>query len=113
VAAARENLAAAGFTADLRHGDSLSLTPRDVTLILTNPPMGRRASRDPGLAASLDRFVEHAASLLARGGRLVWIAPWPARARRAASRAGLALDWARVVDMGGFDAEMQRWIKPR
>jgi hypothetical protein len=28
-----------------------------------------------------------------------------------AQRAGLALDWARVVDMGGFDAEMQRWIK--
>jgi hypothetical protein len=42
----------------------------------------------------------------------VWVAPWPARARAAAARAGLVLDRALVVDMGGFDAEMQRWTKP-
>ena len=53
----------------------------------------------------------HAAVALAPRGRLVWIAPWPQRARAAALRAGLTLDFARVVDMGGFDAELQRWVK--
>ena len=52
-----------------------------------------------------------AASSLAPRGRLVWIAPFPARARAIAERGGLRLDWAETVDMGGFDAEMQRWIK--
>jgi hypothetical protein len=39
------------------------------------------------------------------------MAPWPQRARAAGRRAGLTLDWARTVDMGGFDAELQRWVK--
>jgi tRNA G10 N-methylase Trm11 len=74
--------------------------------------MGRRASRTAGLAEMLDRFVVHVASVLVPGGRLVWITPWAKRARAAAAQAGLRLDSARTVDMGGFDAEMQRWVKP-
>jgi 23S rRNA G2445 N2-methylase RlmL len=109
---ARENLAAAGFAATLERADALTVEPRGVTLVITNPPMGRRASRAPGLADALDRFVAHAAAVLVPGGRLVWVAPWPARARAAAAKAGLVLDRALVVDMGGFDAEMQRWTKP-
>jgi 23S rRNA G2445 N2-methylase RlmL len=109
--AARENLEAAGVPALLEQHDALSHTPRGVTLVVTNPPMGRRASRIPRLAEMLDRFVGHVASVLAPGGRLVWIAPWPKRARAAAAHAGLVLEWARLVDMGGFDAEMQRWNK--
>jgi 23S rRNA G2445 N2-methylase RlmL len=109
---ARENIDAAGFTATLQRADALTAEPRGVTLVITNPPMGRRASRAAGLADVLDRFVAHAAAVLVAGGRLVWVAPWPARARAAAARAGLVLDRALVVDMGGFDAEMQRWTKP-
>jgi precorrin-6B methylase 2 len=109
--AARVNVGAAGVTADLKQGDALDLAPPGVTLIITNPPMGRRAVRTSGLAITLDRFVAHAAELLAPGGRLVWIAPWPERSRSAALAAGLRLDRARIVDMGGFDAEMQRWLK--
>jgi 23S rRNA G2445 N2-methylase RlmL len=111
LAAARMNLAAAGVQARLERGDALSLAPAGVTLVLTNPPMGRRAARGPGLAEMLDRFVARVATLLVPGGRLVWIAPWPRRARAAAAQARLELGWARVVDMGGFDAEMQRWIR--
>lgn len=109
---ARENLDAAGVAAKLERADALEAEPRGVTLVITNPPMGRRASRAAGLADVLDRFVGHAAAILVGGGRLVWVAPWPARARAAAGRAGLVLDRAVVVDMGGFDAEMQRWTKP-
>jgi 23S rRNA G2445 N2-methylase RlmL len=109
---ARENLAAAGLTARLEQKDALTLAPPGVTLVITNPPMGRRASRTAGLADVLDRFVAHSAAVLVPGGRLVWIAPWPERARRVARASGLVLDGARTVDMGGFDAEMQRWSKP-
>jgi 23S rRNA G2445 N2-methylase RlmL len=109
--AARANLAAAGFEATLEQGDALALAPAGVTLVITNPPMGRRASRTAGLSDMLDRFVAHAAAVLVPGGRLVWIAPWPERSRSSALAAGLRLERARIVDMGGFDAEMQRWTK--
>jgi 23S rRNA G2445 N2-methylase RlmL len=111
---ARGNLDAAGLKeATLEPGDALTLRPPGVTLVITNPPMGRRASRARGLADALDRFVEHVASVLAVGGRLVWITPWAARARAAADRSGLSLEWARAIDMGGFDAEMQRFVRVR
>jgi 23S rRNA G2445 N2-methylase RlmL len=114
LAAARKNLDAAGLqAATLEQGDVLSLQPPSVTLIITNPPMGRRASRERGLVDALDRFVEHAATVLAVGGRLVWITPWAERGRAAAARSGLSLEWARPVDMGGFDAEMQRFVRVR
>jgi 23S rRNA G2445 N2-methylase RlmL len=111
LAAARANLDAAGVTATLDEGDALSLRPDRVTLVITNPPMGRRASRESGLADMLDRFVAHVGAVLVPGGRFVWITPWAARARAAGARAGLALDVAYTVDMGGFDAEMQRWVR--
>jgi hypothetical protein len=108
LAAARENLAAANVRAELREGDALRFRPPDVTLILTNPPMGRRLLRDSSLGNLLDAFISHAAEVLAPGGRLVWLSPMPERTRRAGAKAGL--DAARVgtmVDMGGFDAELQ------
>jgi 23S rRNA G2445 N2-methylase RlmL len=111
LAVARENLAGAGIEARLEQQDALDPAPLDVTLIVTNPPMGRRTSRAAGQGERLDRFVAHAARALAPRGRLVWMTPWPKRARVAGHRAGLTLDWANAVDMGGFDAELQRWVK--
>jgi 23S rRNA G2445 N2-methylase RlmL len=108
---ARTNAGAAGVAVSLEHGDALGPGPGGVTLIITNPPMGRRASRTPGTDAMLDRFVARAGEALAPGGRFVWIAPWPERARAAGAQAGLTLEWSRAVDMGGFDAEMQRWVR--
>jgi 23S rRNA G2445 N2-methylase RlmL len=108
---AEANLAAAGLTARLERRDALEVAPPGVTLIITNPPMGRRLARTPGLDDMLDRFVTHAAAALEPRGRLVWMSPWPRRSRDAAARAGLRLDWSRPVDMGGFEAELQRWIK--
>ena len=113
IEAARENLRAAGVEAHLEVADAWTYAPKDVSLVITNPPMGRRAARAAGLTARLDRFVGHAARALRPGGRFVWIAPWPAAARESASAAGLSLDWAKTIDMGGFDAELQRWIKGR
>jgi hypothetical protein len=109
---ARSNLDSVQVRARLEQADALLHNPQGVTLVITNPPMGRRASRERGLAGDLDRFVTHVAFVLRAGGRLVWIAPWPRRTRVVAERAGLRLDWSQVVDMGGFAAEMQRWTKP-
>ncbi len=106
------NLEAAGLRARLETSDALALSPPGVTLVITNPPMGRRAARTAALAGALDRFVAHVAGVLAPGGRLVWIAPHPGRSRAAARHAGLALTFSSTVDMGGFDAELQRWEAP-
>jgi predicted RNA methylase len=111
LAAAQANLSAAGLTARLELGSALDRAPEGVTLVITNPPMGRRSSRSGELREMLDRFVPHVASVLRAGGRLVWMAPWPERARAAAERAGLELASARSVDMGGFEVELQHWIK--
>jgi hypothetical protein len=55
----------------------------------------------------LDRFLQHAARVLAPGGRIAWISPFPERTRAVALARGLALVRAIEVDMGGFAAEMQ------
>jgi predicted RNA methylase len=113
LAAARENLSAARVNARLERADALVHEPSGVTLVITNPPMGRRASRTEALAGLLDRFLERMGQRVAPGGRLVWITPWAERSRDAGARAGLSLDWTRTIDMGGFDAELQRWVKRR
>jgi 23S rRNA G2445 N2-methylase RlmL len=111
LAAARSNLAAAGLDARLEVADALTATPDGVTLIITNPPMGRRSSRTAALRDMLSRFVVHAASVLRPRGRLVWMTPWPAQARASGTRAGLTLQTARTVDLGGIDVELQHWVK--
>ena len=111
VAAASENLAAAGVPEDRRGlvtGDALSLSPpARPTLILTNPPLGRRVERTRLLPSLLDDFIERAARLLPPRGRLVWISPFPARSLEVAQRCGLTPFLAQRVDLGGFTAGLQ------
>lgn len=105
IEAARENLAAAGITdATLAVADATTYEPKGVTLIVTNPPMGRRVQRGSH-GELLERFVDHAARLLVPGGALVWAAP-DAHLNARAERAGLILEHAFTVDMGGFPAEL-------
>jgi len=112
IAAARANLAAAGIEgARLEVADALTFAPEDVTLIVTNPPMGRRVQRGTH-GELLERFVDHAAAVLVPGGALAWAAPDPARLHARAARAGLVLERAFTVDMGGFPAELSVHRKP-
>jgi 23S rRNA G2445 N2-methylase RlmL len=105
--AARENLQAAGVRGvHLVRADATRHVVRGVTLILTNPPMGRRVARGTS-STLLERFVEHAAAQLGPGGRLVWLSPSPKESRKWSRKAGLELALAREVDMGGFPAELQ------
>jgi predicted RNA methylase len=103
--AARANLTAAGITdATLTLADATTYEAKGVSLVVTNPPMGRRVQRGTH-GELLERFVDHAARLLVPGGALVWAAP-DARLHARAERAGLVLDHAFTVDMGGFPAEL-------
>ncbi|HTQ07207.1 MAG TPA: HEAT repeat domain-containing protein [Polyangiaceae bacterium] len=111
LAAASENLAAAAVHAELRLGSATELRPDGVSLILTNPPMGRRLVRDRTLGTLLDAFVAHAARVLVPGGRVVWLSPLPERTRRVAEEVGLRARAETTVDMGGFEAELQRLQK--
>lgn len=113
VGAAGQNLKAAGIgSATLKVGDSLSEKVPGVTLILTNPPMGRRVRRGD-VGPLLKRFIEHAAWNLSRHGRLVWFTHLPQPCAAAAKEAGLKLTFKQDVDMGGIRVELQRYEKIR
>jgi hypothetical protein len=86
--------------------------PKNVTLVVSNPPMGRRLERHANLKQDLLQVFAHCTRLLGPGGRLVWLAPHPKELRAAGERAGLSLTYAQSVDLGGFDAAPQHWVVP-
>jgi hypothetical protein len=113
--AAARNAGAAGVPialarADARHHQPAS-GPGSIDLIASNPPLGGRLRGDAGqlLCDAVGGF----ARALARGGRLVWITPAPRRTSPAAEAAGLVLERAFDVDLGGLRARLERWRKPR
>jgi predicted RNA methylase len=108
LAAARENLRAAGVRAELMLGDARRVRPPSrPSLVITNPPMGRRLLSREGVDEVFRSFVAHVASVLREDGRFVWISPLPAATSRYAREAGLLQKLQRDVDMGGFTAQIQ------
>ncbi len=107
LSAARDNLNSANIQATLELGDSLALAPDGVSLILTNPPMGRRVARDGSVRQLLTAFVTHAGRVLVPGGRMVWLSALPEITQEAGRRAGLQTETITTVDMQGFDAALQ------
>ncbi|HYJ09519.1 MAG TPA: hypothetical protein VEX18_10930, partial [Polyangiaceae bacterium] len=83
-----------------------------LTLVLTNPPMGRRVLRARGLSGVLCQVVRNVAGQLVPGGRMVWLSPFPDATARAARDAGLCVERRASVDLGGFSAELQRFDRP-
>jgi 23S rRNA G2445 N2-methylase RlmL len=108
LAAARRNLEAAGIgAARLVEHSALEFVPPAPSLILTNPPMGRRVARDGSIGELLEGFVRHAATVLRPSGRLVWLSPLARRTERAARSVGLDVENGPEVDLGGFSAQVQ------
>jgi len=107
LAAARQNLEAAGVHAQLVIGDSRSDAPAPVDLILTNPPLGSRVQIDAValLVAALPNLVR----ALAPGGRLVWITPSTRKTSPVAERLGLVRTRSYAVDLGGVRGQLERW----
>lgn len=110
VKAARVNLANAGVKdAVIEEADALAFDIRP-TLIVSNPPMGRRVQRGTHKDV-LERFVDRAAEMLVPGGHLVWTVPEPKKIEARARRAGLSLERSWSVDMGGFEADLAVYRK--
>ncbi len=110
--AARENAESAGLPSlDLQQADARNHRVRDLSLVLTNPPMGRRVLRARGLSGVLCQVVRNVAAQLVPGGRMIWLSPFPDATARAASDAGLRVERLGPVDLGGFTAELQRFVR--
>lgn len=82
------------------------LGPGRVTLVITNPPMGRRL-RIADLRGMVSDFFTVAARALKPGGRLVWVNPLRLEPRDPS----LKLEYRQVVDLGGFDARLEMYRK--
>lgn len=107
---AKSNLAAATLRveADFVHGDfrEADLASNSISQIITNPPMGRRVPI-PNLAGLIADLLETAARVLQPGGVLVFANPLSVRPQDAR----LKLDMKQRIDLGGFDVQLERYIK--
>lgn len=111
--AARANLQAAGVDkVELRREDSGAPGPLPaLTGMISNPPMGRRVMSGGDLEKLLVNAITTAADHLEPGGRIVLLSPQPRATGKAAQRAGLELTRESAVDMGGFDATLQHFVR--
>jgi 23S rRNA G2445 N2-methylase RlmL len=82
------------------------LGPRSVTLMLTNPPMGRRIRVLNMRGLFADLFAV-AAEVLKPGGRLVFANPL----RIEPVNSLLKLEYRKVVDLGGFNCRLEMYLK--
>ncbi|MEQ1862461.1 MAG: methyltransferase [Chthoniobacteraceae bacterium] len=115
IRAARANFAAARldrvesrFTCcDFREFPTVArIAPRSLTLIITNPPLGRRL-QIPNLRGLFEDLFAVAADLLAPGGRLVFTNPL----RMDSPEPTLKLQSSQAVDLGGFDCRLEVYRK--
>lgn len=94
------------FRDALQPGSSAGIAPGSVTLIITNPPLGRRV-RVKDLKGLFADFYHAASVALKPGGRLVFANPL----RTGPSDPSLQLEYRQVIDMGGFDCRLEMYRK--
>ena len=106
---ATATLARAGVRhASIRQADALVERPQPApTLVVTNPPLGRRVGRDRDPGTLLCELAAHLPTVLAPGARVVWLSPQPDRTARALVAAGFRVTDGIRVDLGGIFAERQ------
>jgi hypothetical protein len=108
IAAARANVSAAAtgkLELTLLQADALAHRA-GATLIVTNPPMGRRVARGT-LKDLLAAFAAHVAPDVRAGSRLAWLNPLPDLTTPIFTQAGLVVRPRARVDMGGFPARLE------
>ena len=113
LAAAQANLRAASVKhVTLLARDATSAPVRDVSLVITNPPLGARLVRDGSLGDLLEATLTHGWHVLRPGGRWVWLSPMPARTASIAHYLGFDLERRGLVDVGGLRPELQIFRVP-
>lgn len=111
--AAQMNVKSAGLDrVRLLPVDARNAAPRDVTGIITNPPLGARHVRDGQLANLLLEFLSNARRWLVPGGRLVWLSPMPARTAEHARGLGFQVERGGIIDVSGLSPELQVYRVP-
>ena len=92
---------------DFRHFTKVpGLGPNTVSLVITNPPMGRRVQL-PDLRGLIANLLAVAAAVLRPGGRLVFANP----VTLGNLPRTLKLESSVVVDMNGFDCRLEMYRK--
>ncbi|MEO6847666.1 MAG: methyltransferase [Chthoniobacterales bacterium] len=115
VAISRENFESADIArvqshfvcSDFRDFESIEgLGANSATLIITNPPMGKRVPiRD--IHALIEQLFDVAAKVLKPGGRLVFANP----VREDLSYPPMKLKFRQLVDFGGFNCHLEMYVK--
>jgi len=82
------------------------LEPNQVTLLITNPPLGKRIPI-PNLRGMFEDLFRVASTVLRPGGRLVFANPL----RMESPCADLKLQYRQTVDFGGFNCQVEKYVK--
>lgn len=106
LAKARRNLAPVAARATLVACDARSFDRREVSAIITNPPLGRRVGSQSSVPALLEEACSNMLRCASSRGRVALVSPRPELTRRALSR-GMVQRAEHRVDMGGFDGYLQ------
>lgn len=106
----RENIAASQLRVariELAATDFRQFDPGKVTLIITNPPLGKRVPV-PNLRELIQELFEISARTLTPGGRLALANPVEVQVP-----AGLKLEYRQRIDFGGFHCLIEKYVKQR
>lgn len=109
----RANMEAAGVYkfAHLEKADALHFEmSKRFDVVITNPPMGRRVPIK-GIEDLLCKFLRRLPHILSPKGCLVWMSPFPELLDRELLKLGFKKSFGSKVDMGGFSAELQKWVR--
>jgi len=87
-------------------GTKAGIPPGSITLMITNPPLGRRV-RIKNMQGLFEDLYSAAAKALKMGGRLVFVNPL----RTGPSDPSLKLEFQKTVDLGGFNCRLELYRK--
>jgi len=82
------------------------IAPGSISLVITNPPLGRRVRIKDMQGLFADLYAE-AARALQFGGRLIFVNPL----RTAPNDSSLKLEYQKTIDLGGFNCRLEMYRK--
>ena len=106
-AAGLENVSAMFTPCDFRDAEQVAgIAPGSITLVITNPPLGRRI-RVKDMRGLIADLLLAATKALEPGGLLIFTNPL----RDGPSSPSLKLEYRQAVDLGGFDCQLEMYRK--
>jgi tRNA G10 N-methylase Trm11 len=106
-AAGLENVSAMFTPCDFRDAEKAAgIAPGSITLVITNPPLGRRV-RVKDMRGLIADLLLAASKALEPGGLLIFTNPL----RDGPSSPSLNLEYRQAVDLGGFDCQLEMYRK--